>query len=575
MPYNTTLANVQNQVHPLLVELYANSDKNIDELCNRFVRLIDDHLKQRSEELKAFDKNTQADWFKSSETIAYVLYADLFSPEAAQGQKLDALKKQLNYFSELGINLIHILPILKSSGDAGFAVDDYEKVDQKFGTNEALQELISEFHQQGIHIALDFVLNHVSDKHAWAVAATSNDSHYHKFFIWNESGEPWEHVPDIFPDFAPGHWDYVKELDQWIWSTFYKRRPLGYAKDQFDFAQWDLNYKNPDVLFGMLNYLLTLANWGVDVFRLDAVPFLWKQRGTCCTSRPQVHTILKIFRLGLQSVAPRSVFLAEANQQFEQLIEYFGQGDEVQIAYHFSLMPYLWQAVTTGQVKNLQNLLTKQPSASDKTHWWVFSECHDDLSLEMLDAETAKKMANYFLDNGNLPFRQRQNEDFPRAISGTTFSLLQGDLKKIRLLWQLKLSLGWTPLFYMGEELGVENDLSYQKDPIRCKDSRFVKRVALTEERKNQRHQIGSRESTWYNTLKELIAWRKQHPCLLKAPDFFDTGNPSVLGFAKHDEQEKMLIFANCSDLSQTVKLPSLGTMSLKPFEFLWKNVGI
>ena len=118
----------------------------------------------------------------------------------------------------------------------------------------------------------------------------------------------------------------------------------------------------------------------------------------------------------------------------------------------------------------------------------------------------------------------------------------------------------------MGEELGVENDLSYQKDPIRCKDSRFVKRVALTEERKNRRHQVESRESTWYNTLKELIAWRKQHPCLLKAPDFFDTGNPSVLGFAKQDEQQKMVIFANCSDLSQTVKVPSLGTMTLKPF---------
>ncbi|MEK8018576.1 MAG: alpha-amylase family glycosyl hydrolase [Candidatus Parabeggiatoa sp.] len=569
-----TMGELQDQIRPLLAKLYPDSDKRIEELSHHFVRLLDGHRAKRSEALKAFDKDTSADWFKSSETIAYILYADLFSPESPQGQKVEALRKQIHYFNDLGINLIHILPLLKSSGDAGFAVDDYETVDDRLGTNEAFQALISECHQQGIHIALDFVLNHVSDKQAWAVAAKHNDPHYHPFFLWSDSGEPWEKVPDIFPDFAPGHWDYVEPLDQWVWSTFYKRRPLGYTTDQFDFAQWDLNYQNPDVLFGMINNLLTLANWGIDVFRLDAVPFLWKQAGTSCISLPQAHTLLKIFRLGLHSVAPKAVFLAEANEQFEKLLEYFGQGDQVQIAYHFTLMPYLWQAVTTGRVKDIQTVLTNTPQI-DHTHWWILSECHDELSLEMLEKPIANTLTESFLNNGCQPFRQIKGESFPRGISGTTFSLLQGDLRKIRLLWQLKLSLGWTPLFYMGEELGVENDLSYQQDPIRCQDSRFVKRVPLTEDRKNRRHQKGSKEYQWYHTLKDLISWRKQHPCLVKKPDFFETGNSAVLGFTKQDTQERMIILANCSDLSQTVNVPTLGTRTLEAFEFLSEQENI
>lgn len=564
---------LRERLRPLLDALYAGSDESIEALCDRFVRRIEAARTARSPELKALDENTDPDWYKASETVAYVLYADLFSPEAPDGQKINALRENLGYLTDLGVNLIHVLPLLKSSGDAGFAVDDYEQVDPRFGSAEDLRALIGAFHQNGLRIALDFVLNHVSDKHAWAMAAKNDDPHYRNFFLWSDSEEPWPGVPSVFPEFAPGHWDYVEKADRWVWSTFYKRRPAGSEHDRFPFAQWDLNYRNPNVLLGMIDTLLKQANWGVDVFRLDAVPFLWKEQGTSCTSLPQVHTLVKLFRLALQSVAPGAVLLAEANQALEQLVDYFGEGDEVQIAYHFTLMPALWQAVTLGRTESIPEVLTRLPRALDRAHWWVLSEVHDDLSLEMLDEATARELSGYFLAGGALPFRQLEAEDFPRGISGTSFTLLRRDPRRLRLLWELKLSLGWTPLFYMGEELGVENDLGFRDDPERREDSRFVKRVALGEDRKNRRGEAGSTEAHLFHSLSGLIAWRKQHTCLAQPPDFFQTGSPAVLGFSKQDAHERLVILANCSEAQQTVTIPGLGVKILKPFEF-WCDAG-
>ena len=559
-------------LRPHLADLYAPTGADVDELSDRFARLIADHRGRRARALEEVDGATPPDWYRSPEAVAYVLYADLFSPEAPAGAKLDALREQLGYFADLGVTVLHVLPILKSSGDGGFAVDDYERVDPRFGSNDALRRLIGEAHGRGIRIALDFVLNHVSDRHPWAVAAATGDPRYQPYFTWSDSGGPWPGVPDVFPEFAPGHWDYVPRIGRWVWATFYKRRPVGAERDRSDFAQWDLNYKNPGVLFGMLNYLLTLANWGVDLFRLDAIPFLWKERGTSCTSLPQVHTILRVLRFALQGVAPKAVLLAEANQDLGRLVDYFGAGDEVQIAYHFPLMPALWRAVTTGQAAAIREALTRVPRAVDRAHWWVFSEVHDELTLEIVDEATATEMAGYFLARGAVPFRQSSDREYPRGVSGTTFSLLGGDVRRVLLLWQLKLSLGWTPLFSMGEELGVENDPGYRLDPRRREDSRWVKRVALSEALKRRREEAGTMEAYLYQNLKRWIAWRKGHPCLARPPDFFATGCPSVLGFSKQDQAEGVAVLANCSDAQQTVEIPGLGRRTLRPLEFWWEG---
>lgn len=554
---------VSSRLYHLLQEIYAGSGLAVEEILRKFIRVITHYRDERPERLRALDATTARDWFKSPDNIVYVLYPDLFNPQAPNGSKLRAMREDIPYLRDLGINLIHILPIFKSSGDCGFAVDDYKALSDAVGSIDDLKALIDTLHASGMRVILDFVLNHVSNSHLWAKAAVDGldpqHERYRDFFIWDKSGDCWEGVRDVFPDFSPGHWDYVPELQEWVWATFYKRYPKK-KKAQIDFAQWDLNYRNPEVLLEMLDCLLNSANWGVDVFRLDAIPHLWKERGTDCRSLPKVHTIIKLLALCLQFVAPRSVLLAEANDTPARLARYFAEGDGVHLAYHFPLMTALWNAVITGEGECIRKVLSRRDEDSHG-HWLIFSESHDELSLSKA-GDMANEVYTYCCQSGCLSFGGAG-----RGVCGTTFSMLRGDFRKIQLLWQLKLSLGWTPMFYMGEELGLRNDMGYLDDPARCKDSRFCKRVPMSA--KERRNQDGSVESFLFNRLAELLRWRKAHPCLASAPDFFDTGSTSVLGFSKkRAEDERLLILANCSDIRRIAKVAGFEDQMLEPFEF-------
>lgn len=550
------------EVFSLLDDLYVGSAVPVAALRERFSDLLSTYRRKRPQELMELDAFTPHGWFRSPDTIAYMLYADLFSPEAPPGEKLRALRSSIGYFTDLGVNLIHLLPIFRSSGDGGFAIDDYGAPDGKLGTLDDLKELISDLHAKGIRIALDFVLNHVSSEHPWARAARdpsdSRHPEHRNFFIWDDSGERWEGVREVFPDFAPGHWDYVPETGRWVWATFYKRYggpgiPLGHC------AQWDLNYRNPEVLFAMLECLLTIANWGVDLFRLDAIPHLWKEKGTRCRSLPEVYKVVKLLSLALEHVAPNAALLVEANETPDRLSSYFMDGG-VQLAYHFPLMPALWNGVMNGDVRPIQKALWNSHAFNHECHWLVFTESHDELSLSHA-GESAGAIFEYSCRSGCTPFGGAK-----RGVSGTTFSLLRGDVRRILLLWQIKLSIGWTPLFYMGEELGQENDDSYKFDAEVCMDSRFCKRVPMLF--KDERHRPGSVQSYLYYALSGMIKWRKQHPCLSAPPVFMETGSESVLAFSKHDGCEGFIILANCDDRPCNIVVDQVGELKLMPYEF-------
>jgi amylosucrase len=559
----------QARARACFAELYRGEGHSPAQLARELARLVARHRAQRPAALKKLDKATPADWHRRAGTIAYSLYADLFTPEAKPGQHLRALAREADYFSELGVNLLHFLPLLKSSGDGGFAVDDYRQVDPRLGRTADLRSLIASLHSRGIRVALDFVLNHVSDRHSWAVAAARGDREFEPYFIWSETGKRWPKVKDVFPEFSPGHWDYVPRRKRYVWATFYKRRPVGVQRPLFPFAQWDLNYRHPAVLLGMVDNLLHLANWGVDVFRLDAISHLWKTRGTSCKGLPQVRAVLRLFRLALQGVAPRAVFLAEATESPRALADYFRR-DEVQLAYQFSTVPALWEAVALGHARALPRALNPA-RLPPRGHWWVFSECHDQIILERANRAACRPLVRQLLASGAVPFGPPGAE--PQAVCGTTSSLLRGDFRRIRLLWQLKLSLGWTPLFYLGEELGVENDLTYLQDRARRNDSRFVKRVALRRELKRKRHEPGSKEGFLFHTLRQWMSWRKAHPCLAEPPEFLTTGNPAVLAFVKRSPEERLVLAANCSEDRQAARLKRAGAVTLEPFEFrVWRE---
>jgi amylosucrase len=494
--------------------------QRVSSLLDRFRDLVARNRCARPEHLLRRDAALPCDWYRDPKNAVYVLYADRFCPEAPRGHKLAALRDSLPYFQELGVTILHVLPILASTGDDGFAVRDYRQIDEAFGSNDDGIALIQALHDRGMWIALDFVLNHVADEHAWAARAKAGDPAYQDYFIWDASGtgRPWDGVRDVFTEFAPGQWDYVPELDRYVWATFYKRRPVD-RDGRWDprgprhaFAQWDLNYANPDVLFAMVENLLFLANWGVDIFRLDAVPHIWKQRGTDCRSRPEARMIVRLCRAALEAVAPRAVLLAEANQRHEQVVAHFDGGKGVHIAYHFSLMPALWQAAIDGTDEAIERELARMPTTELQSHawWWIFSECHDEVGLSTVDRPTLQRLWNYFrAEGGGLPFKVEPGAELPRAVSGTTYSLLHGDIGKIVRLWELKLSLAanpkcpGTPLFYMGEELGVEN---LPLDASTSHDTRLAKRVPITRDLKARRREPGTKENRLFERLRALLA---------------------------------------------------------------------
>jgi amylosucrase len=507
-------------VSEALTALYGK--QRVSVLLDRFERLLARNRCERPAHLLRRDATLPCDWYRDPKNAVYVLYADRFNPEAPRGHKLSALRDSLPYFEELGVTILHVLPILASTGDDGFAVRDYRQIDEAFGDNDACIDLIQTLHDRRMWIALDFVLNHVADEHTWAARAKAGDPAYLDYFIWDASGtgRPWDGVRDVFTEFAPGHWDYVPELDKYVWATFYKRRPVD-RDGRWDpqgprhaFAQWDLNYANPEVLFAMVENLLFLANWGVDVFRLDAVPHIWKQAGTDCKSRPEAHLLVRLFRAALEVVAPRAVLLAEANQRHEQVIAHFDRGRGVHIAYLFSLMPALWQAAIDGTNEAIERELGRMPivEPTQQAWWWIFSECHDEVGLSTVDRPTLQRLWDYFrAEGGGLPFKVEPGGALPRAVSGTTYSLLHGDIDKIVHLWKLKLQLAanpkckGAPLFYMGEELGVEN---LALDASTRHDTRFTKRVPLTREMKARRLQPGTKENRLFERLRALLAAR-------------------------------------------------------------------
>jgi amylosucrase len=510
----------QQVVHEAMASLYG--DARAGALIAPFVDLVAGHRNARPDHLRRRDATLPERWYREPRNAVYVLYADRFSPEAPDGAKLSALRDSLSYFEELGVNILHILPILASTGDDGFAVSDYRQVDGKLGTNEDCVALIQSAHDRGMCVALDFVLNHVADEHEWAKRAKADEPECVDYFVWDESGSgrAWEGVRDVFSEFAPGHWDYVPERDAHVWATFYKRRPVDAEGRTFPggavhpFAQWDLNYANPKVLFEMVGNLLFLANWGVDVFRLDAVPFIWKKRGTSCRGCPEAHAIIRIFRAALAMVAPRTVLLAEANQKYEQVIRFFDGGRGVHLAYQFSLMPALWQAAIWGDEEPIARELAKMSATGEdeRPWWWIFTECHDEVGLSTVDGVALSKLWDYFRAGGaGLPFKQEPGSPVPRAVSGTTFSLLHGDVETLFRLWSLKLRMAahpaclGTPLFYMGEELGLEN---LAIDSATLRDTRFVKRVPLTLEAKARRLCEGTKEHRLFQHLRALLANR-------------------------------------------------------------------
>ena len=312
------------------------------------------------------------DWYKDA--VVYSLYADLFNTD------FQGLITKLDYLKDLGVSCIWLLPVLDSPmRDAGFDIKDYysirpELLDASCSScdQEVFRKFLSEAHNRNLKVIFDVSMNHTSDEHPWFLEAVkSKDNPFRDYFIWSETDTLYREARIIFKGIETSNWE--KKGDAYFFHRFFNFQP-------------DLNYKNPEVLFEMCRILLFWQNAGVDGFRADATPYIWKLEGTDCENLPQTHAVVKFFRAILEYVKPGSLLLAEACQQPAKVVEYMGDGDECQAAYHFPLMPRIFKSIAMQSGKPIEETLSKAftPELPESGQWFTFLRCHDELSLELV-----------------------------------------------------------------------------------------------------------------------------------------------------------------------------------------------
>ncbi len=572
-------------VHSLFSHLYGHRGDFRDHMI-KLVEVLASRYIERTPELEAKDMEREQDfdWFLSPEWAGMALYADRFAGD------LKGLNERLPYLQELGINLIHILPILacpQGASDGGYAVSDFRAVDSKFGTLKDLEDLSESMRARKMLLTLDVVVNHTSDEHEWAKAARAGDPKYQAYYyVFPDRDVPdmfEETMPEIFPESSPGNFTYDEEMGKWVMTVF-------------NSYQWDLNYTNPAVFIEMVDIILYWANRGADIVRLDAVAFLWKKIGTASQNEREAHLILQLMKDCCQITAPGLLFIAEAIVAPFEITKYFGEdaivAKECEIAYNATLMALLWEAVATKNAKLLNRGIASLPDKLDRATWLNYLRCHDDIGLGFDDVDIQRAgydpaahrafLVDYFTGNyGPSPARGRpfgRNQKTGDArISGSLASLVglesaleSGDdeaishaIRLILLLHSVILSYGGIPLLYYGDELGTLNDYSFEDDPIRRRDSRWLHRPIIDWDRAELRNQPRTVENRVFHGLQRLIAIRKTIPAFadFNNRELVDSGNDHLLVYLRrHPEKiaETVIVVANFDDHPQHLDLKAL-----------------
>ena len=522
------------------------------------------------------EREITPDWFQQQQQVGGIFYVDLFADTLA------GVGEHIDYLGDLGLTYVHLMPLLQprsGANDGGYAVLDYRAVDPRLGTVDDLRRLIDQLRQAGMSVCLDVVVNHTAREHAWAEAAYAGDPTYQDYYLLFADRT----LPDayeatlleVFPDFAPGNFTWYPELQRWVWTTF----------NEF---QWDLNYANPAVWADMLDVLLFLANLGVEILRLDAVPFMWKRLGTISQNQPEVLDILQAWRAAMRIVCPATICKAEAIVAPDELVQYLGvgryAGKVCELAYHNSLMVLLWSALASRKASLLTHSLMHMPPKPYSTAWITYVRCHDDIGWAVTDAnaeavgETGPPHRHFLSDwyAGEFPGSWARGVVFQynpltgdRRISGMTASLagleaaleqddwlqIELSIRRILLLYGIIFAYNGIPLIYMGDELGLLNDPSYLHDPAKAADNRWLHRPPMNWGIAAQRQQQHTIPGRIWRGMQHLIQTRKATPALHSAGEASPlwTQNEHVFGLIRSHGQSRLLVLANMTELHQSV----------------------
>ena len=488
--------------------------------------------------------------------------------------------------------------------DGGYAVSSYRRVNPALGSMDDLRRLAGKLRAAGISMVLDFVFNHTSDEHDWALAAKTGDTrHRDYYFIFEGRTEPDRYertLREIFPDEHPGAFSPLPG-NQWVWTTFHS-------------YQWDLNYGNPQVFRAMAEEMLFIANLGVEFLRMDAVAFVWKRMGTGCENLPEAHTLIRAYNALARIAAPALLFKSEAIVHPDDVVRYISP-QECQVSYNPLQMALLWNSLATREVNLLQQALEQRHALPEGTCWVNYVRSHDDIGWTFADEDAAhfgirgfdhRQFLNRFYVNRfagsfarGVPFQDNPANGDCR-ISGTCASLCgleQGDphaVARILLLYSVVLSTGGIPLLYLGDEIGALNDMAYLQDPGKAGDSRWVHRPALDAGRHAQRHDGSTDAGRVFGGLRRLITLRTSLPALAGGRLVgFHTKNPAVLGYMRPGAAGHILVLANFSEHPQAVAgevlsaQPEMATdlvagrahvlragLSLAPYQMVWLDCG-
>jgi len=494
------------------------------------------------------DQTNGDDWYKDA--IVYSLYVDLFNSD------FNGLIEKLDYLEELGVNCLWLLPILDSPmRDAGFDIRNYDRIRfDLLGLNEhstktdqekVFGHFLTEAHVRGIRVIFDIAINHCSDEHPWFVEARkSEDNPYRKYFIWSKDTRLYSDARLLFKGIEDSNW----EPDKDGWNYFHRF---------FNF-QPDLNYRNPDVLLDMCDHMLYWQSLGVDGFRADAIPYLWKEEGTDCENLDNTHLIVKFFRAILDFVKPGSLLLAEACQKPKNVVKYLGDGDECHAAYNFPLMPMMFKAIAAENGNPVKETLSPAvtPEIPENAQWFSFLRVHDELSLELVyvSEDDRKFIHENYCHKPEWDFRLGE------GVSARLSELMDRNVAKIGLAYSLMLTLTGTPVVYYGDEFGKLNDEEYYAEQIQLtgkNDTRFLVRGRIDWERLNQNlknednfhAKVFQMISNMLKARRSMKVFGRGETNFLDSPDY-------ILSYMREMENEKVLVVNNLSSDAKSYPHP-------------------
>ncbi len=566
----------------LYMELYDN-DSMFAELCDQ----MHAYYLARDRKMKALDQKREKApaWFRGKDMLGMMLYIDNFAGT------IQGLQKKLPYLESCQVNYIHLMPFLDSPegrSDGGYAVADFRKVRPDLGSMDDLAKLSEECHERGISLCMDFVMNHTSEDHEWARRARQGEGEYmSRYFFYDNYDIPAryeETVPQVFPTTAPGNFTWLAENGHYVMTTFYP-------------YQWDLNYANPRVFNEMMYNFLYLANQGMDIIRIDAVPYIWKELGTQCRNLQQVHTIVRMMRMIGEIVCPGVVLLGEVVMEPEKVVPYFGtvEKPECHMLYNVTTMATTWNCVATRDVRLLKMQMNVVNSLPKKYTFLNYLRCHDDIgwgldfgtlqTWGMEEVAHKKYLNDYFTGNypGSVSRGELYNDD-PRLgdarFCGTTASMcgvesagFEQDQQKMQeairmdiMLHAYMLTQSGIPMLYSGDEVGQVNDYTYKQEPGKAVDSRYIHRGRFQWDLAAECEDTETVAGQIFQALGQLVTIRRREKVFDADADCLvaDAGDDAVLCLIRTKGKEQMMGLFNFHDRERNVTVEQDG---------IWKDM--